>query len=92
MDSRRQLGNERQWEGKETKQEEGITAFEISWFKSFGRGTFSMLFITGYFFCSGIVEAWLSLICYEHFCCFSPQSGPQDVRALLLFWTLRPVL
>lgn len=30
MDIRSLLGNERQWEGKERKQEEGITAFKIS--------------------------------------------------------------
>lgn len=33
MDSRSLLGNERQREGKERKQEEGITAFKISGIK-----------------------------------------------------------
>lgn len=92
MDSRSLLSNERQWEGKERKQEEGITAFEISYIKWFGTGIFMMLFVTGYFFCSGIIEAWLSLVCYECFYCFSVQSGPRMLSALLLFWTLRSVL
>lgn len=37
-----------------------------------------MLFVTGCFFCSHIIEAWLSLICYEYFYCFSVQCGPRD--------------